>query len=98
MAVYVDDYRGRLGRMIMCHMMADTVEELHEFAEKLGMKREWFQNGSAPHYDVSLTRRALAIKLGAVELPIRIGGESNPKWREVYNKVKKRLLSVMDAQ
>lgn len=66
--VYVDDYRGRLGRMVMCHMIADTPEELHDMARRIGMKRSWFQSGSFPHYDVSRTRRAMAVKLGAREV------------------------------
>lgn len=89
MTVYVDDYKAKFRRMVVCHMMADTLDELHEFAAKLGMKREWFQDGSAPHYDVNLTRRVLAVKLGAIELPIRIDGKANPKWREVYQNAKK---------
>ena len=87
--IYVDDYEGRYRNMVMCHMLADSLEELHEFALKLGMKREWFQDGSAPHYDLSKTRRALALKLGAVEVPIRINGKANPEWRRVYEIAKK---------
>ncbi len=66
MAVYVDESRNRLGRMITCHMMADTLDELHAMAERIGMKREWFQPKSSPHYDVSLARRAQAIEHGAL--------------------------------
>jgi hypothetical protein len=51
----------------MCHMFADTVEELHAMADAIGMKREWFQPESTPHYDVSLSRRVQAIRLGAIE-------------------------------
>jgi hypothetical protein len=50
-------------------MVADSEEELHAFAESLGLKREWFQNhGRIPHYDVTDTKRAEAITAGA--LPI----------------------------
>ena len=67
MAVYVDYAENRFGRMIMCHMVADTLDELHEMAAAIGMRRDWFQPGSTPHYDLSKSRRALAIKNGAIE-------------------------------
>lgn len=68
MTVYVDDMRARLGRMIMCHMIADTEAELHAMAAKIGVKRQWFQGD---HYDISLFRRALAIRFGAVPITQR---------------------------
>lgn len=88
MSVYVDDYQGKLGRMVMCHMLADTVDELHAFAARLGLRREWFQLGSAPHYDVSKEKRALAIKLGAIHLPIYVDDKGNPEWKRVYEMAK----------
>ena len=73
MGVYVDalrDWGWRLGRS--CHLIADTNEELHEFAAKLGLKRAWFQKStSGPHYDLTASKRALAVRLGAVELDDR---------------------------
>lgn len=69
MTVYLDGSRNRFRRMIMCHMIADTLDELHDMAQLIGMQREWFQDGGrVPHYDVSLERRALAIACGAVVL------------------------------
>lgn len=68
MAVYVDSAKNRLGRMLMCHMLADTETELHKMARKLGLRKEWFQNHSTPHYDICKAKRALALKLGAIEL------------------------------
>jgi len=43
-------------------MFADTLEELHEFAQKIGMKREWFQDKrltSLRSYDY---KKKLAVK------------------------------------
>ena len=55
-----------------CHLIADSIEELHEFAKRVGMRREWFQNDSRlPHYDLTAKRRAVAVRLGAVEIDRR---------------------------
>lgn len=68
--VYVDkerDYGWKLGAS--CHLIADTLDELHAFAARLGLKRAWFQDAaSAPHYDLTAKRRLAAVRLGAVEL------------------------------
>lgn len=53
------------------HLQADTDEELHEFAAKLGLKRSWFQEKKdCPwhnHYDLTANKRRQAIELGAVD-------------------------------
>lgn len=48
MTVYVDDlarYPTKIPcfRLGSCHMMADTLDELHAMAVKIGLKRAWFQ-------------------------------------------------------
>jgi hypothetical protein len=57
------------------HMVSDVgEEELHAFAARLGLKRTWFQcrpKASAAHYDITPPKRALAVKLGAVEVTSR---------------------------
>jgi len=65
MAVYVDQARNKFGRMIMCHMLADTIEELLEMADKIGLQRRHFQPTSHPHFDVSLGYKTKAISAGA---------------------------------
>jgi len=69
MAVYVDDavtlWRGER----WAHLMADSLEELHVFAQQLGLPRRAFQNRtSGAHYDVTAAMRAHALRLGAVAL------------------------------
>ncbi|MBB6365261.1 DUF4031 domain-containing protein [Xanthomonas sp. PPL568] len=67
MAVYIDDavhpWRGqRWG-----HLLADTLDELHAMAARLGIPRRAFQNKlSGAHYDVPAALREEAIRLGAV--------------------------------
>jgi hypothetical protein len=54
-----------------CHLMADTEDELHAFAARLGMKRSWAQKPGTwtVHYDLTPPKRAQAIRLGAVFVP-----------------------------
>ena len=56
-----------------CHLTTDgTIEELHAFADRIGMKREWFQKHPlASHYDLTPKMRAVAVELGAVEVSAR---------------------------
>lgn len=73
MSVYVDDYGARFGRMIMCHMFADTTEELLAMADRIGVARRWIQKPGTPreHFDVCKAKRALAIAAGAVPVTSR---------------------------
>lgn len=73
MAVYVDEdcsctptRRWPYNRH--CHMMADSVDELHTTAALIGMKFSWFQPKSSPHYDLTATKRMAAIEQGAIPL------------------------------
>lgn len=79
MTVYVDDMNAGYGRMVMCHMLADTDEELHAMADRIGVARKWHQ---APpkhdsHYDIALSKRALAVKAGARQITWREAGAMN---------------------
>lgn len=69
MSVYLDHSSHALGRMRMCHMIADTPAELRAMALHLGLNLAWFQaSASAPHFDISKGKRAAAIAAGAVVL------------------------------
>jgi hypothetical protein len=68
MTVYVDDMCAHFGRLIMCHMIADTEAELHAMADAIGVARRWYQRD---HYDIALSKRAQAVALGAQEITWR---------------------------
>ncbi len=70
MSVYVDRLastrRSKLWRWAHgCHLVADTVAELHTFARRIGCRRGWFQPNSFPHYDLTPGRRVRALRQGA---------------------------------
>src|SRR5208282_4321399 len=76
MPIYVDDAFLPFGRMLMCHLTSETVDELQTFAVRLGLKPEWFQDHRVPHFDISKGIREKAIILGAI--PVAFGAEP---WR-----------------
>jgi hypothetical protein len=72
MAVYVDDPIWPFGkRMMMCHMVADTHDELVAMAREIGVAVYWIQKpgGADEHFDICKSKRAKAIKAGAVAVP-----------------------------
>lgn len=73
MSVYVDDMQAGYGRMTMCHMLADTDDELHAMADRIGVARRWHQKAGTPHshYDICKAKRALAVAAGAKEITMR---------------------------
>lgn len=79
--VYVDDPVWPYGRMMMCHMMADSIDELNSMADKIGVQRRWFQHRPVPHYDICKSKRALAVQQGAVESDRRKIVEIMRAWR-----------------
>lgn len=74
MSCYVDKlrpfgWRIRGRETESCHLLADSLDELHEMAQRLGLKRAWFQDKrSGKHYDLVPSKRATAVALGAIEL------------------------------
>ncbi len=84
MTVYVDDMNAGYGRMKMSHMLADTDEELHAMADKIGVARKWWQ---APprhpsHYDIALSKKALALEAGAIQITWKQASAMNSRRRE----------------
>jgi len=84
--VYVDEVRThqmpttipRVFRAGSCHLTTNgDADELHAFARRLGLKRAWFQDGRTPHYDLTASRRARALELGAVPISAR----AQARWR-----------------
>lgn len=80
MAVYVDDMHlsemGRFGPHRMCHMLADSTEELLAMADRIGMDRKWIQKAGThhEHFDIPVHRRRLAVLYGAVEISMAQAG------------------------
>jgi Protein of unknown function (DUF4031) len=78
MAVYVDPLvdwgaiaRARgLRHTVWCHLTADTPDELHAFARRLGLRRSWFQHPDDTrwHYDITAPKREAALRMGALDL------------------------------
>jgi hypothetical protein len=98
MTVYVDDANIPYGRMKMSHMFADTLEELLEMVDKIGVQRKWLQQppkASWVHFDIALSKKTLAIRAGAV-LTDKYGPIRHlAKHGSVSHQ---RLVAVLDAQ
>ena len=63
MAVLVDPAIWRWRGDVWAHLASDlSYDELHAFAERLGLRRSWFQGD---HYDIPAHVRERAISLGA---------------------------------
>lgn len=71
------------------HLVADTIEELHAFAESIGMKRKWFQNHRKPHYDLLGRRAEIAYLKGAKKVTnrecVRIANDCKQKMNGASN-------------
>ena len=77
MSCYVDDVRHGFGRMVMCHLWSDSLEELLGMVDAIGVPRKWIQGhpelslpkaraASWVHFDISLGKKAQAIARGAI--------------------------------
>lgn len=107
MTVYVDNFGvpARVGGLNArwSHLTADSREELHAFAEQLGLKRAWFQDpaingkprprpGSRAaenwHYDVTQSKRRRALQLGAQPI----------EWRDLPTVINARIARDAAAE
>ena len=73
MSVYIDDALLPYARMRMCHMVADSTEELFEMVDRIGVARKWIQAAGTrrEHFDISKAKRVLAVAAGAIEISTR---------------------------
>jgi hypothetical protein len=78
MPCYVDAPTHQFGRMKMCHLWADSLDELLAMVDTIGVKRKWIQGhptlsfgkhrtATWVHFDIAKGKRDLAVKAGAVE-------------------------------
>lgn len=78
MSVYVDNMQASFGRMKMSHLWADSLEELWDMVDKIGVDRKWIQGhpehslpkyrkASWVHFDIAKGKREIAIKAGAIK-------------------------------
>lgn len=71
MTIFVDQamWKKPKGRKTYAHMATDgSLEQLHQFALRIGVKRHFFHAGDKPHYDINEQQRITAIVCGAVEV------------------------------
>ena len=76
MAVYIDDARIRVRRMVMCHMVADTTQELLAMVDEIGVSRRWIQAPGTyrEHFDVCISKVDSAMESGAIGVSQRYVG------------------------
>ena len=67
MAIYVDFVQIQFKGHKWCHMLADSLQELHDFAAFIDVDARLFhRNASYPHYDITVQMREIAIAQGAI--------------------------------
>lgn len=83
MTVYVDNMRRPWGRLVMCHLLADTDDELLAMVDLIGVDRKWHQHPGTDrsHFDIALSKRALAVQSGAVEITMKQCGAMRARRR-----------------
>jgi hypothetical protein len=82
--------QAQFSYMKMCHMIADSAQELLAMADRIGVQRKWLQKAGTcyEHFDICLSKRKLAVKAGAVEIT----------QKELGHKLRERRLSGQEAK
>jgi hypothetical protein len=86
MSVYVDDMQASFKYMKMCHMIADTSDELIAMADRIDLPRVWIQNAGTyrEHFDICKSKRVLAVRYGAIEITmIELGRKLHAKRKQL---------------
>ena len=107
MTVYVDDsniaaavQNGRVTHTSRwSHLWADTEQELHDFAGRLGLRRSYYQGAPEHeiwHYDLTEGKRWQAIRQGAVAVTWRESAELHPVTRTRHPEA--RAIEPQDAE
>jgi hypothetical protein len=65
--VYIDNMNAPYRGMKMCHMIADSTEELLTMVDAIGVQRKWIQDAGTynEHFDICAVKKDKAIQLGA---------------------------------
>ena len=84
MTIYVDHLRFHPHkRKRYAHMVADTLSELHTFAEQAGIKRCWFDRN---HYDLNPKNHEAALAKGAQLVESKIVATVRKRLRDEASK------------
>lgn len=84
--LYVDPatYRQPNDHRLWCHLASNvSLDELHDFAAKLGLRRSQFRPHPAmPHYDLAINVRSQAIQRRAIAVS---GNDLARKCSKIFN-------------
>lgn len=97
--VYVDNMKASFRGMKMCHMIADTTEELLAMAKKIGVESKWIQcpDSTKEHFDICMSARAKAVASGAKEITWKEAGNMIIERNKNNTVLKKRILIVSNG-
>ena len=98
MSVYVDEMQTcarskKWPYNQACHLVADSVVELQEFARLMPLHISWFQAANIPHYDLTTGMRKRAIRLGALAVTQKRFFRITRKYRKRNKELQQKLLN-----